>query len=395
MNVTERVTVEPMEGTNDQFVLTAEQRQLQSAAREIAQGQFAANALHWEATEEFPWENIRALARAGLLGLTIPTDYGGGGASWLEAALVLEEIGKSCYVTAMAALGEVGVQVQAISTYGSESQKQKYLPSISEGNLICSVCITEPQAGSDISAIETTVTSSEDGLVISGTKDLIARADVAGLFLVFARRQMGDAKEDFAVILVESAKPGVQIGGRQRTLGGEGLYRIDLDRVPIEAEDILISSQGFRLLLEAFNGQRCLNAAISVGIAQGAQDTALAYAKERVQGGAPISQYQGLQWMLADNAIEIEAARSLVQRACALTSRGFPSRMNAAIAKTFANEMSLRVTDRVMQVFGGHGWLTDMPAERYVRWARYGALGGGTPQVQRNGIARSLLRDAQ
>jgi len=144
-------------------------------------------------------------------------------------------------------------------------------------------------------------------------------------------------------------------------------------------------------MLRAFNGQRCLNAAISIGIAQGAQDAAVEHAKTRVQGGRPIGRYQGIGWMLADNAIDIEAARLLVYRAAARAGAGFPSRYEAAIAKTFANEMALRVTDRAMQIFGGHGWAEEVGIERYVRWARYGPLGGGTPQIQRNGIARELL----
>jgi alkylation response protein AidB-like acyl-CoA dehydrogenase len=144
--------------------------------------------------------------------------------------------------------------------------------------------------------------------------------------------------------------------------------------------------------LAAFNGQRCLNAAICVGIAQGAQDLAINRAKERHQGGHPIGEYQGLSWMLADNAVDIEGARLLVYRAAARAGSRFPSRYEAALGKLRANEMALVVTDRVLQIFGGHGYLRDMPAERYVRWARFGGLGGGTPQIQRNGIARQLLR---
>jgi alkylation response protein AidB-like acyl-CoA dehydrogenase len=157
-------------------------------------------------------------------------------------------------------------------------------------------------------------------------------------------------------------------------------------------ENVLVREDGLRRMLTAFNGQRCLNGSISIGIAQGAQDAAIDYALQRPQGGIPIADYQGIQWMLADNEIQIEAARLLIWRAAAAVARGFPTRYHSALAKTFANEMALRVTDTAMQIFGGHGYLREMPPERFLRWARYGPLGGGTPQIQRNGIARELLR---
>lgn len=384
-----------MNEPSSRFDLTDSERDLRRQSRELAQQHFASKALEWEREATFPWDNLRLLAQAGLLGATVPQQYGGKGAGWLTAAIILEEVAQCCYATAMAALGELGVQTQAIVAYGTETQKAKYLPRVAQGDLVCSVCITEDDAGSDVTAIKTALHDEPDGSwTLNGTKALISRADVAELFLVFARRDAsaGSAGEDFAVLLIDAETPGVSIGERQSTLGGEGLFRITFDKVTVTDDDILIPTDGFRRLFAAFNGQRCLNASISVGIAQGAQSAALQYAQAREQGGHPIGNYQGIRWMLADNEIEIQAARTLVRAACSNGSDGFPSRQDAAIAKTYANEMSLRVTDRVMQIFGGHGWLSEMPAERFLRWARYGPLGGGTPQVQRNGIARSLLR---
>jgi alkylation response protein AidB-like acyl-CoA dehydrogenase len=372
--------------------MTDEQREMRWLARELAEKHFRERALEWEDSGEFPWDNIRVLAEAGLLGATIPERYGGAGGSWLDGAILLEEIGRCCYVTAMAALGEIGVQSQAIAIYGSEEQRERYLPRIAAGDLICAVCITEPDTGSDIASMRTTARRVGDGWVVDGDKTLISRADVAGLFVVYVRFEADeDSEGGIGAILVDRSAPGLEVGQRFQTLGGDGLFEVRFRDCRVDDDAVLVREDGFRRMLSVFNGQRCLNASISIGIAQGAQDLALEYTVARQQGGHAIADYQGIQWMLADNAIQLEAARLLVHRAAALAEGGVPGRYEAAVAKTFANEMALRVTDSALQMFGGHGWTREMGAERYVRWARYGALGGGTPQIQRNGIARHLL----
>jgi alkylation response protein AidB-like acyl-CoA dehydrogenase len=257
--------------------------------------------------------------------------------------------------------------------------------------MICAIAITEPDTGSDIGNMRTTARDDGDDVIINGTKTLISRGDAAELFVLYVRFGDDPGTKPIGAVLVEAGTPGFRVTGRFNTLGREGLFELAFDDCRVPKENILVREDGFRKMLQIFNGQRCLNASISIGIAQGAQDAAIAYSKERVQGGRPICAYQGIQWMLADNAIEIEAARALVWRAAARAGGGSPSRSDAAIAKVFSNEMALRVTDRVLQIYGGHGWIEEMPAERYLRWARYGPLGGGTPQIQRNGIARELL----
>ena len=376
------------------FDISEEQEQVRQLTRQLAEREFREHALRWEQSGEFPWRNMRLMADSGLLGATVPIEFGGGGGTWLDAAIILEEVGRCCYTTAMAALGELGVQTQAIVAYGTENQKQRYLPAIAAGELICAICITEPDAGSDIGSMRTSARIDGNQVVINGQKALISRGDAAGLFVVYVRFEGELSERPIGAVLVERDTPGFSVGQQYETLGGEGLFELEFDEVRIPMENILVRDDGFRRMLTAFNGQRCLNASISVGIAQGAQDAATQYAIERTQGGQPIGRYQGIGWMLADNAIEIEAARALVRRAAARAGSGFPTRYEAAVAKTYANEMALRVTDRAMQVFGGHGWLREMPAERYLRWARYGPLGGGTPQIQRNAIARHLLRSS-
>ena len=373
------------------FCLSEQQLAVRSLVREVAEREFKPRALEWERTGEFPTPNIQLLGQLGVLGLSIPEQYGGAGGTWLEAALALEELGRCCYVTAMAVLGEVGVQSQAIVAYGTEEQKQKYLPRIAAGDLVCAICITEPDAGSDVGSMITTAREADGHFVVNGTKAFISRGDVAELFLTYVRFGDQPGTAGVGALLVDRETPGFTVGRGEETLGGERLFELRFENARVPLENLLVREEGFKKLMSAFNGQRCLNAAICVGIAQGALDEAVAYARQRRQFGRPIGDFQGLRWMLADMAIDVEAARLLIWRAASNTDRGLPDQYEAGVAKVCANEMALRVTDKAMQIFGGHGYLKSMPPERYLRWARYGGLGGGTPQIQRNIIAARLL----
>lgn len=381
---------------DSRYGLTAEQKNLASRVREIAQSEFAPRSLEWETTGKFPEPNMRLLAEAGVLETAVPVEYGGRGGSWLDSVVALEEIARACYVTAMATLGELGVQTRAIAAYGSDELRADLLPRIAKGQAICSICITEPDSGSDVASITTTATPDGDGYVINGTKALISRLDVVDIMLVCVRfAEPGlEAKgvSDVGMVVVERDGAGISVSDGTQTLGGERLFTLTLDGVKVPRKNVLLGAGEFSKLMSAFNGQRCLNASISVGISQGALDLAVDRSNERQQFGKPISSFQGLRWMVADSAVEIEAARALVHRAAWNGGKQFPSRYDAAVAKVFANEMSLRVTDRVLQIFGGHGFTRDQPAERYLRWARYGGLGGGTPQLLRDGIAKEIYK---
>jgi alkylation response protein AidB-like acyl-CoA dehydrogenase len=376
------------------YGLSDAQRDLSRRVRELAETSFAPRALEWERTGSFPADNIRLLAAAGILGTAVPAEYGGAGGSWLDSAVVLEEIARTCYVTAMATLGELGVQSRSIAAFADDALRASLLPRIARGEIVCSICITEADAGSDVGSVATRAVPADGGYRLTGTKSLISRLDVVDVMLVATRFGRGTAGGigDVGFLVVERDSPRITISEGKQTLGGERLFDLSLDGVFVPEANVLVGAGGFKKMITAFNGQRCLNAAISIGIAQGALDSALDRAAQRQQFGHPIADFQGLRWMLADCAIEIEAARALVHRAAWNGGQPFPNRYDSAVAKVFANEMSLRVTDRVVQVFGGHGYLRDMPAERYLRWARYGALGGGTPQVLRDGIAGELYR---
>ena len=373
------------------FQLSPQQRDLQDLVRSVPQKELKPLATRWDRSHEFPWDSMKILAQVGVLGLTVPQAYGGLGASWFEAVLAIEEIARACYQTAMAALGELGVQTQAIVHYGSEAHKRRYLPAIARGELICAICMTEPDAGSDVGAIVTRAVEDADGYVVNGGKVLISRADVAGVFLTFVRFDTAPGSRGVGAVLIDRDTPGLEIGPGEETLGGELLFPVYYRDVRVPSEAVLVKEQGFRKLMTAFNGQRCLNAAISLGQAQGAFNEALSYVDKRKQFGQRLADFQGIQWLLADMAIELDAARLLIYRAASNAGAGLPDPVEAAKAKAFANEVAIRVSNQAMQLFGGHGYLKSMPVERYVRGARFGALAGGTPQIQRNIIAESLV----
>jgi alkylation response protein AidB-like acyl-CoA dehydrogenase len=232
---------------------------------------------------------------------------------------------------------------------------------------------------------------SDGDYVVNGAKVLISRADVAGVFVTYVRFGEAPGSRGVGAVLIDRDMAGLEIGPGEETLGGEQLFSVFFRDVRVPAEAVLVKEQGFKKMMRAFNGQRCLNAAISLGQAQGAFDEALAYVKARQQFGRRLADFQGLRWMLADMAVELDAARLLVYRAAVNAGSDLPNPVEAAMAKTFANEMAVRVSNQALQLFGGHGYLKSMPVERYVRGARFGALGGGTPQIQRNIIADALV----
>jgi alkylation response protein AidB-like acyl-CoA dehydrogenase len=373
------------------FQLTPEQHDLQLLVRSIAQKELQPLVPRWDRTHEFPWESIHALGKAGVLGLTIPERYGGIGAGWFEAVLAIEEVARVCYQTAMAVLGELGVQTQTIVHYGSDAQKERYLPAVARGELICAICMTEPDAGSDAGAIVTRATATPDGYTVNGSKVLISRADVAGVFLTFVRFGAMAGSRGVGAVLIDRETPGLEIGPGEETLGGELLFPVYFHDVHLPPEAVLVKEHGFRKLMSAFNGQRCLNAAITLGQAHGAFDAAVSYTQTRQQFGQRLADFQGIQWMLADMAIDLDAARLLIYRAACNAGAGLPDQVEAAKAKAFANETAIRVSNQALQVFGGHGYLKSMQVERFVRGARFGALAGGTPQIQRNIIADALV----
>ncbi|HEV2978094.1 MAG TPA: acyl-CoA dehydrogenase family protein, partial [Casimicrobiaceae bacterium] len=341
------------------FRLSEEQRAFVGNVRKLAQSEFRARALKYM-DGSFPWENIRQLADLGILGMAVPPEYGGSGMGVLDTALVLEEIAKACYVTAMAVLGEVGTQTRVIATYAPESIKRRLLPGVCTGECILAICMTEPHAGTDIANYRTNAVAAGDRIRLNGVKTLISRVDEAQAFVVFSRIDGKPAREGIGCVLVEKGAPGFTVTSRFHTMGGENLAEIRFEDCELPLENLIVREDGFRRLLSAFNTQRCLNPAISLGLAEGAFEEAVKYMRERTAFGRRIGDFQGLRWKLADMYRDIEAGRSLLYRAC-LTADPFPDPHEAALAKIYCNEMALRVTSEAIQVHGGYGFTDEFP----------------------------------
>src|SRR6185295_9295791 len=336
------------------FNISEEQRAFVDTVRRVCQTGFKERALKY-LDGTWPAENMKELAAIGVLGMSVPQDYGGSGLGILDTVLVLEEIGKVCYVTAMAALGELGVQTRVISTYAPESIKRRILPRVATGEAILAICMTEPNAGTDVPNYATNTEVKGDRVIVDGVKGLTARPSF-------------------------------------HTMGGEYLSEVVFDNVEIPLENLVLKEDGMKKLLSAFNTQRCLNPAICLGLAEGALEEAVRYMRDRSAFGHRIGDFQGLRWKVADMYVQIEAGRGLLYRA-AVSGDKFPDPTLAAMAKIYCNEMSIRVTSEAIQVHGGYGFTDEFAVSRYFRGTRYGSMGGGTTETLRNLVGKKLVDD--
>ncbi len=282
-----------------EFRIGAQQRDMVATVRELAQAEFKPAAPRWM-DGTFPWENMRKLAALGVLGMTVPEEYGGLGLPVFDTALILEEIAKACYVTAMAVLGEAGVQTRVIAHYAPAAIKQRILPRVVTGDCILSICMTEPHAGTDVANFRTNARVVGDRVILNGTKTLISRAPEAGMLVVFTRVDGRPGRDGIGCALVEAGTKGFEVTGSYHTMGGENLHELQFTDCELPIENLVIREGGFRRLLTAFNTQRCLNPAISLGLAEAAFDEALAYVRGREVFGRAVADNQGVRWKLAD-----------------------------------------------------------------------------------------------
>jgi alkylation response protein AidB-like acyl-CoA dehydrogenase len=388
------------------FELTDTQKQLQATARQLAEKVIAPRAAEIDRTEEYPWDNVQALADAGLMGMTIPVTYGGLGLSALDTVLVVEEIAKVCGVTARIVVeGNMGA-VGAIMEYGTEAQKTLAAGLVLKGDKPA-ICITEPGAGSAASEMTSRADKKGDVYVLNGTKHWITGGGVSKLHLIFARVfEDGEAQGIAGFICVRDPDNGIEpkglrIGTREPAMGLRGIpeTEIIIEDLEIPADMVLVPPDGLRRgfagLMTAYNAQRVGAATVALGIAQGAYELALDYARDRQQFGRPIAEFQGLQWMLVDMSIGIAASRLMIHKAAASAeaegNSGFPDITQAAQAKVMASETAIQVTNDALQVFGAAGYSRNLPLERMVRDARMFTIGGGTAQILRTVIASQIL----
>jgi alkylation response protein AidB-like acyl-CoA dehydrogenase len=384
------------------FDLTPDQQDLRQRARVLARSVFADRAPEIDRSEQYPWENARALNEAGFMGMTIPTEYGGQGRSFLDAVLVIEQMAMVCGVTARIVVESNMGAISTIMRYGTEDQKRMAAEVLFSRADKPAICITEPEAGSAATEMTTRADRRGDKWVLNGKKHWITGAGVSWLHLIFARAFDEDGTElgIGGFLAMRDETKGLRIGNREPTMGLRGIPEAEVicEDMEVGADALVQPPSGFRHgfadLMNAYNTQRVGAGTIALGIAAGAYEHALAYAKKREQFGRPIAEFQGLQWMLVDMDSQVEAARALIYKAAASAERnnsGFPDIKLAAQAKIVASEMAIKVTNDALQVYGAAGYSRRNPLERMVRDGRMFTIGGGTAQILRTVVASQIL----
>lgn len=368
--------------------LTEEQRAMLESVRQLARERFRGRVKKWQ-DGTFPHENIKDLADLGVLGMAVPEEHGGLGLPVLDCVLVLEEIAKVCYVTAMAVMSAMGAQNRIIANYAPKDVQERFLPGVITGDVILAICMTEPHAGTDVANYRTNSVVHNDRVVLNGVKTLISRADEAHCFIVFTRVDGRPGREGIGCILVDPKTPGFEVTARYHTMGGENLAEVQFNNVELPLENLIIRGDGFKKLLSAFNTQRCMNPAVSLGLAEGAFEEAVKYVRSREVFGRPTGTMQGMRWHIATMAREIEVSRAILYRAAA-TANPFPDPYLAAIAKMQVNEMAIKVTSDALQVHGGYGFTDEYPVSHFYRAARYGTLGGGATETLKDLVGKRV-----
>jgi alkylation response protein AidB-like acyl-CoA dehydrogenase len=379
------------------FILNEDQRMLRDTVRRIAAEKFAPIAAEIDEKESFPRESVKVLADNGLLGIQIPEIYGGAGAGMVALVIVVEEIARVCASTSVI-LTTQALASDPLLLVGSEEQKMNYLYRMASGACLGACAITEPGAGSDVSGMKTTAKKLADGYILSGSKIFITNGGESEIVTVLAYTDREKGNRGISMFLVEKGDPGFTVGKHEHKMGLHGS-----DTRELVFEDVFLpegrllgpEGSGFRTLMTTFNYTRPAVGGQALGIAQGALDAAIGYAKERVQFGKTLSSFQGMQWMLAEMALSVETARSIVYRAASMIdsepdSADLPR--IASMAKWYASDVAMKVTTDAVQVFGGYGFIREYPVERMMRDAKITQIYEGTNQIQRTIIAGQILR---
>lgn len=378
-----------------EFQLTEEQQMLQKMVHDFAQNEVAPGAAERDEREEFDRGLWNKMAELGITGIPYPEKYGGGGADAVSYAIAVEELSRVCASTGTTLSAHTSLCSWPIYRYGTEEQKVQYLTPLASGAKLGAFGLTEPGAGSDAAAIRTTAELQGDSYLLNGNKNFITNAGEAETYVVFATVDRAKGHRGICAFIVEKGTPGFSFGKKEKKLGIRASTTVELifEDCRIPAANLLGEiGQGFRIALSTLDGGRIGIAAQAVGIAQGALDQALAYSKERRQFDQPISQFQAIQFMMADMLTQIEAARLLTHRAAYLEDTGQPYSQAAAMAKLFASETAMAVTVKGVQIFGGYGYTRDYPVERMLRDAKITEIYEGTSEVQRLVIASQMLK---
>lgn len=376
------------------FEMDPEHEMIRQTVHEFAEKEVRPIAAHVDKTGEFPKATVARMAGLGLLGVTIPTEYEGAGLDSLALAIGIEEIARVCGSHALIMAAHNSLCTGTIWLAGDDAQKRRYIPDLASGRKIGAWALTEPTSGSDAAAMRTTAKRTKDEWVLNGTKTFCTNAPVAGTFVIHAITDPTKGNRGISAFIVERGNPGLSIGKVEDKLGvrGSATSQVILTDCHLSKESLLgDENDGFANALKILDGGRIGIGSMAVGIAQGAFEESVKYAKERVQFAKPIAEHQAVQFMLADMATRIDAGRTLVRQAAWRKDRGMPFKKEAAMAKLYASEMSSFVTNKAVQIHGGYGYIADYPVERMLRDAKLTEIGEGTSEIQRMVIARELL----
>lgn len=377
------------------FQPSEDQLLIQETVREIAQGEFAPRAAEVDQKHRFPRENFELLASSDLCGLPFPEEYGGAGMDNVSYAMVVEELAKACATTSVIYSAHVSLCAKPIYVFGTEEQKKKFFVPLCQGKKLGAFALSEPGSGSDAAAAKCTAVRKGDHYILNGSKNWITNGIEADYYLVIAQTDSSLKHKGLIAIIVEKGSDGFTFGKLEDKLGikGSSTCQINFEDTPVPVGNVLGGEQdGFKVSMVTLDGGRIGIAAQAVGIAQGAWDHAFKYVKERVAFGKTINNFQAIQFMMAEMQTEIDAARLLTLHAARGQDLGVKFTKDAAHAKLFAAEVAMRSTTKCVQIFGGYGYVTDYPVERYMRDAKITEIYEGTSEVQRLVIAQNVLK---
>ncbi len=378
------------------FTLPEHVEALRQEVRKFAEKEIRPHVMEWDEAKTYPMAVIKQLGEMGMLGVIFPEEYGGAGMGYIEYAVVVEELSRVC--------GSVGISVAAhnslcsnhIYSMGSEAQKQKYLKPLASGKAIGAWGLTEPGAGSDAGAQLTTARKEGSHYVLNGTKNFITHGTVGDIAVVMARTAPGKGTDGISAFILEKGMPGFRAGKQENKLGlrASDTSELIMEEVKVPAENLLgEEGVGFRQAMKTLDGGRISIGALGLGMAQGAYEASVKYAKARHTFGKPIAEHQAIQFKLADMAVQIEAARLLIYQAANLKDMGRPYAKAASMAKLYSSEIACRVADEAVQILGGYGYVKDYPVEKYYRDVKLCTIGEGTSEIQRTVIARYILKE--
>jgi alkylation response protein AidB-like acyl-CoA dehydrogenase len=376
------------------FRHTEEQQLLRRTVREFAETEIGPHVMEWDEAQQFSMDLLPKLASLGLMGITYDERYGGSGMSAVDYCICIEELARVCPAVALSVAAHNGLCTSHISMFGTEAQKDRYMPRLVRGEVLGAWGLTEAGAGSDAAGMRTTAAKQGNCWVLNGAKTFITHGRIGGVMVVMAITDRAKGSRGISAFIVEHGSPGMTAGKKENKLGmrASDTSEVIFENCRIPDANLLgEEGQGFINTLQILDAGRIGIAALSVGLAQGAYEAARSYARERRQFGQPIASFQAIQWKLADNATRIQAARLLTYRAAYLRDQGVRTTRESSIAKLFASEIAVKAADDCVQIHGGYGFVKDYPAEKYFRDVKLLTIGEGTSEIQRLVIARQLL----